>query len=84
MSETYFQKALSDMATETAYKSAIRHLYNLGKSVEEIEKELLYPVKKEIIEQVIILYKKEKESPALANHYIEEVDSFGRRSFRKI
>lgn len=84
MSERYFQKALSDMATDAAYKSAIRHLYDLGKDIEAIEKELLYPVKRELIEQVIADYKKEKENPSLAKHYVEEVDPYGRRSFRKL
>ena len=40
---SYFQKALADFTQEAASGGAIRHLADLGYTVEEIRKELAFP-----------------------------------------
>ena len=40
----YFKEALADFAFDVAAGSAIRHLYELGYTEEEIAKRLDYPV----------------------------------------
>lgn len=80
----YFQQALSAMVTNTAYADAVRHLYNRGFSVEEIQKNLDYPVSLETINSVINEYKKKEASTENEYEYIERQDQFGRRSFVRV
>lgn len=84
MGNEVFLKAISNMASDMAYKKAVLHLYRQGKSIGDIEKECLYPVTKEMIQKVIDEYEHEKDKPEGMYSYIEEIDSFGRKSFRKI
>ena len=56
-----FDNALHNFTFEFAARGGIRHLYNLGLTPTEIQKELSYPLPLERIEAEIAAYKKEKE-----------------------
>lgn len=84
MDEKIFGKALQNFTSDVAYKKAVRHLYNLGYSVEEIEKHSTYPVTKKQIEETIEEILAEQKSGKNKYEYIEETDSYGRKSFRRV
>lgn len=80
----YFKEALADLTSEAAYVGAVRHLYDLGYSVEQIKKNLLYPISVQQIERVIDDYVKRQDSPERDYEYIRETDQYGRKSFRRV
>lgn len=80
----YFRQALSNFVSEAAYAGAVRHLYNAGYSVKKIKEEIGYPVSEEKIRKVIEDYEAAKNSPDAEYDFIQETDSLGRRSFRKV
>ncbi len=80
----YFREALAGFTTEVAYAGAVRHLHNLGYSAEEIRKQIAWPVSTEKIRKVIEEYERAKNSPEAEYTYIQETDSLGRKSFRKV
>lgn len=80
----YFQQALSSMVTNMAYGDAIIHMYEQGLTVEEIHKNLDYPVTIETINSVIFEYEKKKESGQDEYEYVLKYDQFGRRSFIRV
>lgn len=84
MENRYFQQALSSMVTNVAYGDAVRHLYDRGLSVEEIHKELDYSVSVEKIKSVIADYEEKKASGESEYEYVEQQDSYGRRSFIRV
>lgn len=79
---SYFTDALSNFTTEVAYKDSIRHLYDRGLSTDEIIKQCAYPVTEEIVTKVIKDYEITKSKPK--SHFVEDYDSFGRKTLRKI
>ena len=79
---SYFTDALSNFTTEVAYKDAIHRLYDKGLSTEEIKSQCLYPVTDEIIAHVISDYEKTKSMPKA--EYVEDINKYGRKTFRKI
>ena len=83
MSEEHFQNALHNFMKDSANGGAIRHLYDLGRSVEEIQKELLFPASEEDIQKVIVEYEKEKQAPEDAYEIIKEQTPYGKITFRK-
>ena len=80
----YFREALAGFAAEAAYAGAVRHLYDMGYSVEEIRENLLYPVSRQQIEQVINDYETRRNAPEQDYTYIQETDRYGRKSFRRV
>lgn len=79
---SYFTDALSSFTTEVAYKEAIRKLYKQGLTIPEIIDACMYPVTEEMAKKVIDEYEKKKDEPG--SHFVEEIDQYGRRSFRKV
>ncbi len=85
-SET-FNKALSSFTSEVAYKSAVRHLYDLGFTPPEIVKKVDYPVSEEKVRQVIDDYieeKKKEASSGASYEFVERYDNLGRKSLIKV
>ncbi len=80
----YFREALAGFVSEAAYAAAVRHLYDKGYSVEQIRKNLLYPVSVQQIESVIEEYRKRQSSPERAYEYVQDTDRYGKKSFRRI
>ena len=80
----YFKEALANFASEAAYAGAVRHLYDLGYSVEQIRQNLLYPVSVQQIESVIDEYRKRQKSPEADYEYVQDVDRYGKKSFRRV
>lgn len=80
----YFQEALASMAANFAYKDAVKHLYDAGMGVEEIRRNLTYPVSAWKIEKVIRDYEEEKKQPDSEYEYVSHTDRFGRRSFIRV
>lgn len=84
MENKYFAEALANFTSEVAYKKAVLHLHELGYSVPEIEKQLDYPVSQQKIADVIEKFEKEKNSSEARYTYVQDVNSFGRKSFRRV
>lgn len=80
----FFREALASMVAKEAYVDAIRHMYDIGMSADEIKKNLSYPVTSEKIGQVINEYETEKTAPEAEYEYIRKLDRYGRISFLKV
>ncbi|MCM1188731.1 MAG: hypothetical protein NC541_05500 [bacterium] len=91
---SWFQKALTDFTWEAANGGAIRHLADLGYTVEEIRKELTFPasyetvrnaVWKHLLDTGVVLRENPRERRAASTQaeYIREYDQYGRPSFRR-
>ncbi len=83
MSEDFFREALHMFTRDSANGGAIRHLYDLGRTPEEIQKELLFPADLSEIEAVIAAYQKEKDAPEEAYEIVKEQTKTGKVTFRK-
>lgn len=57
----YFEAALSDFVFDVAAGGAIRHLVDRGHSVDQITKELDYPVPRAKVEKAVFRYMSESE-----------------------
>lgn len=79
-----FHRALSNFTGEVAYAGAVRHLYQLGYGVEQIQSMLYFPASAEQIRKVIDAYDKELNSPEAEYEFVQETDPYGRKSFRKV
>lgn len=79
-----FSEALSNFTSDVAYRKAIEHLHELGLSVPEIEKRLDYPVSQQKIAEVVERCEREKNSPEAQYEFVQDVDAFGRKSFRRV
>lgn len=84
MANEHFNEALKNFMKDSANGGAIRHLYDLGYSVDEIREALLFPVSVEDIQVVITAYEEEKSAPEEAYEIIKEQNKFGKTTFRKI
>lgn len=86
MDNKYFLEALHNLTMDVACKDAIIHLTDRGLSVEEIKNQLTYPATEEYIEKIRTcrLEEKSRASSEPVYEFIEERDSFGRKSFRKV
>ena len=90
----YFQTALSSFATDVACGGAIRHLTDIGYTLEQIVARLDYPTPRSKAQRIMMehLYERrvlllQEPSPALfaqQTQFVEEQDAYGRRTFRKI
>ena len=89
----YFQTALSNFATDVACGGAIRHLTDIGYTLDQIVARLDYPTPRTKARRIMMehLYEKRvlllsEPSPALfaqQTQFVEEQDAYGRRTFRK-
>ncbi len=95
MDETnYFQSALSNFVTEAACGGAVRHLTDIGCTLDQIVERLDYPAPRAKVQRIMMEYLYEscvllKEVPsgkllAAQEQFVQEQDAYGRRSFRKI
>ena len=89
----YFTSALADFTSDVASGDAIRHLADLGLSVDEIYDRLDFPTPKEKIASVVwkhliktgvIRMEEPDGTPREKVSYVKEYDSFGRASFRQV
>lgn len=91
---SYFQNALSNFVTDAACGGAIRHLVDIGYTLEQIVDRLDYPAPREKVRRIMMDYLYEsrvllREEPsaelfAAKETFVQEQDAFGRRSMRKI
>lgn len=91
---SYFQKALADFTQEAASGGAIRHLADLGYTVEEIQGELAFPTPISRIRRVVWEHLLDtgvvlREVPGTGVvqekvAYVREYDQYGRPSFRRV
>lgn len=84
MENKYFKEALASMVEGFAYGDAVRHMYDKGCSVEEIQRNLDYPVSVKQIEKVIRDYEEKKSANVSKYEYVQQTDEYGRRSFIRI
>lgn len=94
MEQQYFNQALSDFVGDVAYGGAIRHLAGLGYTVEQMVKELDYPISRErvgqavwryYVEQGIILLEEPKEETVTSKvSYVREYGKYGAAHFRRV
>lgn len=90
----YFKQALSSFAMDMASGGAIKHLTNQGYTVQQIVNKLDFPTPYEKVQELV--WKQMIENGCLlleepgngTDHekvdYIQETDSLGRKSFRKV
>ena len=94
MDETnYFQNALSGFVTEAACGGAVRHLTDIGYTLDQIVDRLDYPAPRAKVQRIMMTYLYESrvlllEEPsaelfAPKEQFVQEQGSYGRRSFRK-
>lgn len=90
----YFQNALSSFVTDAACGGAIRHLVDIGYTLDQIVDRLDYPAPRAKVQRIMMDYLYEsrallREEPsaklfAAKETFVQEQDAFGRRSMRKI
>ena len=94
MDETnYFQTALSGFVTEAACGGAVRHLTDIGYTLDQIVDRLDYPAPRARVQRIMMTYLYESrvlllEEPsaelfAPKEQFVQEQGSYGSRSFRK-
>lgn len=89
-----FQSALSNFATDVACGGAIRHLTDIGYTLDQIVARLDYPVSREKAQRIMMEYLyqsrmllREEPSETLfeeQTRFVQEQDAFGRRTLRKV
>lgn len=92
--QDYFKKALANFTHEAASGGAIRHLTDLGYTVDQIASKLTFPtprerVRKEVWERLLDTGVVLLEEPGNGKRrekavYVEEQDPYGRISFRRV
>lgn len=90
----YFQTALSNFATDVACGGAIRHLTDIGYTLEQIVARLDYPTPRSKAQRIMMehLYERRvlllrEPSPAVfeeRSQFVQEQDAYGRRTLRRI
>lgn len=94
MDETnYFRNALSGFTTEVACGGAVRHLTDIGYTLDQIVDRLDYPAPRAKVQRIMMEYLYEsrvllREEPseklfAAQAQFVQEQDAYGRRSMRK-
>lgn len=91
---SYFQTALSNFVTDAACGGAVRHLTDIGYTLDQIVERLDYPAPRSKVQQIMMEYLYEskvllKDEPSIETlapktQYIQEQDAFGRRTMRKV
>ncbi len=95
MDETsYFQNALSSFVTDAACGGAVRHLTDIGYTLDQIVDRLDYPAPRAKVQRIMMAYLYESrvllpEEPteelfAPQEQFVQVQDAYGKRSFRKI
>lgn len=89
-----FKTALSNFATDIACGGAVRHLTDIGYTLDQIVERLDYPAPRAKVQKIMMehLYESRvilREEPSEAfftapEAYVQEQDAYGRRSMRKI
>ncbi len=90
---SYFQSALSNFVTDAACGGAVRHLVDIGYTLDQIVDRLDYPAPRAKVQRIMMDYLYEsrvllREEPsgelfAAKEVFVQEQDAFGRRSMRK-
>lgn len=90
----YFQTALSNFVTDAACGGAVRHLTDIGYTLEQIVDRLDYPASRAKVQRIMMEYLYEsrvllREEPsgelfAPQAQFVQEQDAYGRRSMRKV
>lgn len=90
----YFQTALSNFVTDAACGGAVRHLTDIGYTLDQICDRLDYPAPRAKVQKIMmehlyesrILLQKEPSMELFAERtqFIQEQDAYGRRTMRKI
>lgn len=90
----YFQNALSGFTTEVACGGAVRHLTDIGCTLDQIVDRLDYPAPRAKVQRIMMTYLYEsrvllREEPseelfAPQEQFVEEQNAYGRRSLRKV
>lgn len=90
----YFQSALLSFVTDAACGGAIRHLVDIGYTLDQIVERLDYPAPRAKVQRIMMDYLYEncvllREEPsqelfAAKEVFVQEQDALGRRSMRKI
>lgn len=91
---SYFQNALSSFVTDAACGGAIRHLVDIGYTLDQIVERLDYPAPRAKVQRIMMDYLYEsrvllREEPsqelfAAKEVFVQEQDALGRRSMRKV
>lgn len=84
MENRYFNEALASMTAGLAYVDAVKHMYNEGYSVAEIQKNLTYSVSVEKIEKVIAECEEAMKKQGSDYEYVQTVNEYGRKSFVRV
>lgn len=89
-----FTTALSNFVTDAACGGAIRHLTDIGYTLDQIVDRLDYPAPRAKVQKIMMQYLYEsrvllREEPSKAlfiipEVYVQEQDAYGRRSIRKV
>ncbi|XCP84772.1 hypothetical protein ABXS75_17255 [Roseburia hominis] len=92
--QDYFKEALSNFTHEAASGGAIRHLADLGYSVEQIVKRLSFPTPYERVQktvwehlfdtEVLLAAEPGSERQQEKAVYVKDYDKYGRLSFRRV
>ena len=91
--QSFFQNALSNFTHEVASGGAIRHLTDLGYTVQQIYERLDFPtpiervrsqVWERLLETGVILIDEPGSSPQEKIDYVREYDQYGKASFRRV
>ena len=90
----YFQTALSNFVTDAACGGAVRHLTDIGYTLDQIVDRLDYPASRSKVQRIMMEYLYEsrvllREEPseklfAPQAQFVQEQDAYGRRSMRKV
>lgn len=90
----YFQTALSNFVTDAACGGAVRHLTDIGYTLDQIVDRLDYPAPRAKVQRIMMAYLYEshvllREEPseelfAPQAQFVQEQDAYGRRSMRKV
>lgn len=90
----YFQTALSNFVTDAACGGAVRHLTDIGYTLDQIVDRLDYPASRTKVQRIMMEYLYEsrvllREEPseklfAAQAQFVQEQDAYGRRSMRRV
>lgn len=90
----YFQTALSNFATDVACGGAVRHLTDIGYTLNQICDRLDYPAPRAKVQKIMMEYLYERrillrEEPSMEifaeqTQFVQEQDAYGRRTMRKV
>ena len=90
----YFETALSNFVTDAACGGAVRHLTDIGYTLDQMVDRLDYPAPRAKVQRIMMAYLYEsrvllREEPSeklfeAQTQFVQEQDAYGRRSMRKV